>query len=249
MGAKRHDRAAAVNVQGALAQPLDVQIQRVLKRHGRERETLLAQAVEEGVKIHVIGRLRLIRRAPPVARDIGAVVLRAAALARGVLKAGERAEFAVRLEQKRRVKPAERMVAPRGEKGVGGNARLRGQIRHEAVERIALRGRGLRPPEVAHGLEVHPAHSGDVIARKADDLTQRMIVHAGDDGRHERDAEAERVTNADGLGFFFQQRRAAQGLIDPVVRAVELQENDVKPRLGEAHGIVRLAREAQAVRV
>ena len=79
--AERHDRAAAPDVQRALTQTLDVQIHRVLKRHGRERETLLAQAVEKGVEVHIIREIRrgLVRRAPPVPRDIGAVVLRSAA--------------------------------------------------------------------------------------------------------------------------------------------------------------------------
>ena len=147
------------------------------------------------------------------------------------------------------MKPAQRMIAPRGQKGVARNIRLLRQIRHEPVERIARLRRGVVPAEVAHGLKMHAAHGGHVIARKADDLAEGVVVHAGDDRRHERDAEAERIADADGLRLFAQQRRAAQGLINPIVHPVELQEDDIEPRLGKARGIVRVAREAQAVRV
>ena len=88
-----------------------------------------------------------------------------------------------------------------------------------------------------------------MVGGKTDDPAEGTVVYTRHDGRHERHAEAERVADADGLGFLAQQRRAAQGLINRVVRAVELQEHDVQPRLGEARGIVRIRREAQPVRV
>ena len=65
-------------MQAATVEPLDIEIHRILKSHGGERQALMPQTVEEGVKIHLVGegtgRNRLLRGPAPMAGDIFPVV-------------------------------------------------------------------------------------------------------------------------------------------------------------------------------
>ena len=55
-------------------QALEVEIHGVLKGHGREGQALVVQAVEKGVKVHLVReaprRGLFLRRAPPVPPDM-----------------------------------------------------------------------------------------------------------------------------------------------------------------------------------
>ena len=149
------------------------------------------------------------------------------------------------------MKAAERVIAARGQEAARRKSRLRLQIVHQLVERIARLPRRLpgKAPEIGHRLEMDAANAGRERRGQGDQRAEVAVVHAADHRGDQRHADPLLRADADGLQLFLQQRRAAQRRMDLVARPVELEKDDVEPRLRQTPRIARVLRQAQPVGV
>ena len=144
---------------------------------------------------------------------------------------------------------AERVVTAGRHEALHGNARLIADIGHKLIQRVAvlLPGRMRNTAEIGHRLEVDPPHTGGKRAGKGNKLSQIVVIHAPDDCRHQRNAEAQVRTDADGFPFFLQKGAPPQFFINVVPRTVKLQENNVKPRFGKRFCIGGILHQSDSV--
>jgi hypothetical protein len=117
-------------------------------------------------------------------------------------------------------------------------------------ERDAVRVGGLWiPPEIAYGLQMDASDIRGAPKPEPDNLADVMIVDAGDDRWDERHAEPVFGARRD-RGFFLREKRPApKPFVDRVLRAVELQEDEGQPRVGESSSYSAVLAEAKTVRV
>ena len=236
-------------------QPLDVQVHGVLKGHGRQGETVVAEAIQERVEVHLLGealrRLRFLREAPPMSGHVLPVVPRLPTAVGGVGDGAEGLQPAFGIDQEAGVKAAERMIAAGGHKALRRDLRLIADVGHQLVQSIAIgfRGNAGIAPEIGDGLKMDTPHGGGELAGQGDDLAQIVVIHALDHRRYQRDADGKLRADADGLPLGIQQIPAAQGAVDLIPRPIELEKHDIKPCLGEPAGVGGILGQADPVGV
>ena len=122
-------------MQAATVEALDIEIHGILKGHGRKRQALMPQAIEESVKIHFIGkftvRSRFIRQTAPVAGNILPVILLTPPRRSRMRNRGQRLQIPGRCDQKVCMEPTERVVTPGWHETFQGDSRLIADIHHQ----------------------------------------------------------------------------------------------------------------------
>ena len=238
-------------------QSLNVQVHGILEGHGREGQTVMPQAVQEGIEVHLIReiagrfRFRFFRCPTPVTRYVFPVVFRTASAVRGVGDGGKRPEAATRTDQKIRMETAERVVTAGWHETLNGNVGLVAEVGHELVQSIAVV--FLREPgssaEPGDWLKMNSTH----IRRKGDgksyQVSEIIGVHTFDHCRYQYHTKSCIATDANGIQFGLQEGRTTELPIDPILRSVKLEKDNVQTGFGKTTDIIRIASQADAVGV
>ena len=86
-----------------------------------------------------------------------------------------------------------------------------------------------------------------MLRRKADQLTQVLVIDLGHHRRHQRHADPGTAADFDGTGLFLQKRAATQLSVNVIPGSVELQEDNIQARLCQCLHVSRILSETDSV--